>query len=260
MTCPYCTSRETFGKHHDACPARHTEEEVGAGRPDSSRIDTGALAIWRQGYDAAARGGAPIDDAHPTHRLGWAMRVTRDNPPALRPALFLSLRALLERLRGRELRTDSFGIQLASSFLFLDGDMPQAEAVVRGWGSFPRLREASQDEEKRARARQILATSTDEAARREAFIVLNGEPDDDIRTWVKGYLRAAEASGRLRWRGDRDVDLDEVDAFLERCGLPATGLGGVDLLTSTHPQAPSRTQFVAAIIEVANGGSLIGVA
>lgn len=259
MTCDYCTSREALGKHHGACPARPTPEEVGAGQRDSSRLAVVDLAAWRQGYDDAARGKAPKGDALPTYQLGWAIRVTRESAQT-RPALFLSLRALLERLRGRDRRTDSFGIQLASSLLYLDGDARLTEAVVRSWPSFPRLREASQDEERRMRARHVLTTSTDEAARREAATVLNGEPDDEARLWVKQYLRTAEASGRISWREDRDIDLAEVDALLEGNGFTATGLGGVDLLASTHPQAPSQTQCIAAIIEAANGGNLLAAA
>lgn len=220
-TCNYCVARALLGRHDKACPARPTAEETREGFLDGARLDVTDLASWRVGYDAAAMGRSNPNDNDPGRRLGWAMRVTRDTPPALQPALFLSLRALLERLRGMDLRTDSFAIQLASSLLFLDGDMRLAEVVVRSWPDFPRLREASQDEEKRARAQQILATSTDEAARREASVVLHGEPDDDVRTRVKGLIRSADATGRLRWRGDREIDAAEVDAFLERSGYVA---------------------------------------
>jgi len=238
-TCTYCTDLEIFGRHHRACPIVRVDDGLVVSLP--------LLAEWRQGYDTAARGRiAP--DAGATCRLGWTMRTTRETPPALRPALFLSLTALLEHLRGRNLRTDSFGIQLASSFFCLDGDMSQAEAVVRNWPSFPRLREPSMDGEQRERARHVLATSTDARARRDATVVLEGDPDDETRTWVKGFLRAAEESGRLVWRGDRDIGPDEVNALLERWGFTAIGMG---------LESPA---ILSAAIESANGGSLLAAA
>jgi hypothetical protein len=250
MTCIYCAERELLGRHHIACPARPTPAEQGAGQLDSSRVDVAELAIWRRGHDDAATGHINAGEAHPTYQLGWTMRVTRENPPQLRPAMFLSLQALLTRLRGKDLRTDTFGIQLANSLFCLDGDAAEASVVVRYWPAFPRLREPSTDERARADAEHVLRTSADEAARREAHIVLHGESDDEIRLRVHGMLRTAEAGGRLIWRGAHEVDPPEVDWLLERNGLQPTGSSRRD---------PELSEF-AARIEIMNFGAVLAVA
>lgn len=241
-TCTYCTDLETLDRHHRACPI---------GAEDRIVVSLPLLAEWRRGHDDAAQGHiAP--DADATYRLGWARRVSRENPPALRPALFLSLQTLLEHLRGRDLRTDSFGIQIAASLFYLDGDWTEAEVMIRYCPAFPRLRDPSKDDEARARAQRVLASAaSSDADRREALIVLNGESDDEIRLRMKGLLRAAETTGRLIWRGGREIDPTEVDAFLERSGYTATKTAGMVL------EDPA---IFAATIETANGGSLLAAA
>ncbi|MBI4434930.1 hypothetical protein HY635_03935 [Candidatus Uhrbacteria bacterium] len=245
-TCTYCTNLETFkalGRHHPACPIVRVEDDLVISMP--------LLAEWRQGYDDAARGHiAP--DADATYRLGWSMRASRETPPTLRPALFLSLTGLLEHLRGMNLRTDSYGIQLATSLFFLDGDAEFARATIRYWTAFPHLRDPSEDETQRAKAEAILVNPTaSDADRREALIVLNGEPDDAIRERVHDLLRTAEASGRLVWRGAREVTVDDVDTLLKRCGLRPTA--------PYHHVVATTTLFTAAV-EAANGGALLAAA
>lgn len=250
MMCIYCTDRETLGRHHIACPARPTAEEAASGQLDSAQVDIQGIALWRQGYDHAATGHALTElEPAPEFQLGWSRRMSRGTPPTLRPAMFLSLRGLLEHLRGLDLRTDTFGIQLATSLFSLDGDAAEASRMVRYWVPFPRLRDPSPDEAQRAHAQHVLLTSTDEAARREAHIVLRGEPDDEIRLRVHEMLRAAEASGRLVWCGNREVDFDEVDALLQQHGFRPTGS---DRWPEPH--------LFPAIIEAANGGNLLAAA
>lgn len=250
MTCIYCTDRETLGRHHIACPARPTADEVAAGQLDSAQVDIPSLDLWRQGYDHAAAGHALTEgEPAPEFQLGWSRRASRETPPQLRPAVFLSLRALLERLRGLDLRTDTFGIQLATSLFYLNGDAAEVSRMVRYWAPFPRLRDPSPDEAQRAHAQHVLLTSTEEAARREAQIVLHGEPDDEIRLRVHEMLRAAEASGRLVWRRSRDINMDEVDALLQRHGFRPTG-------SNRWP----GSHLFPAIIEAANGGHLLAAA
>lgn len=239
MTCIYCTDLETLECHHAACPAR------------SGRVSIPALVEWRRGYDEAAIGHIDTGEAHPTYQLGWSMRITRESPPQLRPAMFLSLRALLERLRGRDLRTDTFGIWLPSSLFYLDGDLGAAYAVARHWPAFPHLRDPSDNQGARLKAEFILATSRDEAERAYAKVILEGDPDDEIRAQVLTLLRGAEASGRLIWHGDRAVDLNEVDAFLARCSLAQT---------SAHRPECNTMPRLAAAIEAANGDAVLAAA
>lgn len=169
----------------------------------------------------------------------------------LRPAVFLSFRGLLERLRGRDLRTDTFGIQLATSFFELDGDPATAYDAARHWPAFPHLRDPSDNQGARLKAEFVLATSRDEAERAYAKIVLDGDPDDEIRVQIRTLLRSAEATGRLRWRGDRGVNLDEIDSFLVRFGLAPT--------RDHWSECDTMARFTAAI-EVANGGNLLAAA
>lgn len=252
MECIYCTDRETLDRHHIACPARPTADEAAAGQLDSAQVDIQGIALWRQGYDHAATGHALADHGPaPEFRLGWSRRVSRGAQPTLRPAMFLSLRALLERLRGQDLRTDSFGIQLAPSLFYLDGDAAEVSATVRYWPTFPHLRDPSDDQGTRLKAEFVLATSKDEAERAYAKVVLNGDPNDEIRMQVRELLRSAEATGRLTWRGDRGVDLNEVDAFLKQRGFAPT---------QDHWHECDTMARFAAAIEVANGGKLLAAA
>ena len=242
-TCAYCTDPETFGRHHSACPVRRDR--------GADVLSVPLLSMWLQGYDDAARGHI-VPDADAAYRLGWSMRASRETPPTLRPALFLSLTALLERLRGMDLRTDSFGIQLANSLFCLDGDAEFARATIRYWAAFPRLRDPSQDDAQRAKAEAVLLNpAASDADRREAYVVLHGEPDDAIRERVHEILRTAEESGWLVWRGNRAITPGEADALLERCGFRPT--------TPYHHVVATTTLFTAAV-EAANGGSLLAAA